>query len=84
MTKSGLDVVERTIGDLRVAIDRSLCVGFAQCVDVAEEAFEVGDDEVVEFVRPEQVSRDRLIEACGACPVEALKVFDSDGNQLVP
>jgi ferredoxin len=84
MAKTGLDTVERTIGDLRVAIDRSLCVGFAQCVDVAEEAFEVGDDDVVEFVSPEQVGRDRLIEACQACPVEALKVFDADGRQLVP
>jgi hypothetical protein len=35
MTKSGLDLIERTIGDLRVAIDRSVCAGFAQCVDVA-------------------------------------------------
>jgi ferredoxin len=84
MAKSGPDVVERTIGDLRVAIDRSLCVGFAQCVDAAEEAFEVGDDDVVEFVSPEQVSRERLIEACRTCPVEALKVFDADGTQLVP
>jgi hypothetical protein len=25
-----------------------------------------------------------LIEACSACPVGALKVFDSDGNQLLP
>lgn len=84
MAKTGLDTVERTIGDLRVAIDRSLCVGFAQCVDVAAEAFEVGDDDVVEFVSPEQVSRDRLIQACTACPVEALKAFDSGGTQLVP
>jgi ferredoxin len=67
-----------------VAIDRNLCVGFAQCVDAAGEAFEVGDDDVVEFVSPEQVSRERLIEACRACPVEALTVFDADGTRLVP
>jgi ferredoxin len=81
---SGLDLVERTVGDLRIVIDRSLCVGFAQCVDAAEEAFEVGDDDVVEFVSPELVSRARLIEACKTCPVEALKVYESDGAQLVP
>lgn len=84
MTESPAQVVERTIGDLRIAIDRNLCVGFAQCVDVAEEAFEVGDDDVVEFASPEQVARERLIAACQACPVEALRAFDPDGTQLVP
>lgn len=85
MTRSGLDrSVERIVDDLRVVIDRSLCVGFAQCVDVAEDAFEVGEDEVVTFVSPERAGRQRLIDACRACPVEALKVFDSTGAQLVP
>jgi ferredoxin len=78
------DVVKRTIGDLRIVIERDLCVGFAQCVDVAEEAFVIDDDEMVGFLDPEHTDRQRLIEACKACPVEALRVFDQDGNQLVP
>jgi ferredoxin len=79
-----LELVERTIGDLRVAINRDLCVGFAQCVDVSDEAFEMGDDDVVVFHAPERVSRERLIEACRSCPVEALRVIDTDGTQLAP
>jgi ferredoxin len=78
------DAVERTVNGLRVVIERSLCVGFAQCVDVAEEAFVVDDDDVVDFESPEQVTRERLIDACKACPVEALLVFDADGTQLAP
>lgn len=78
------DAVERTVNGLRVIIERSLCVGFAQCVDVAEEAFVIDDDDVVAFASPEQVTRQRLIEACRACPVEALVVFDADGKQLAP
>lgn len=78
------DAVERTVNGLRVVIERSLCVGFAQCVDVAEEAFVIDDDDVVAFASPEQVTRQRLIEACRACPVEALVVFDADGKQLAP
>jgi ferredoxin len=76
--------VERTVDGLRIVIERKLCVAFAQCVDAAEDAFEVADDDVVAFTAPEQASRERLIEACRACPVEALKVFDRDGTQLVP
>jgi ferredoxin len=78
------DMVERTVDDLKVVVQRGLCVMFAQCVDVAEDAFEVGDDDVVAFTTPERVERERLIEACRVCPVEALLVFDADGKQLVP
>jgi ferredoxin len=79
------DVVERMIGDLTVRIERSLCVGFAQCVDESELAFQMDDEEdVVVFERPEQETRERLLHACKVCPVEALVVLDADGNQLVP
>ena len=78
------DAVERTIDGLRVVIERSLCVGFAQCVDVAEEAFVIDDEDVVAFAAPERVARQRLIDACKACPVEALLAFDADGTQLAP
>jgi ferredoxin len=78
------DAVERSIGDLTVSIDRSRCVGFAQCVDESAQAFQLHDDEKVAFVVPEQVTREDLLRACGACPVEALLVVDRDGRQLVP
>lgn len=79
------DVVERTVGDLTVRIERALCVGFAQCVDESELAFRVhDDDDVVDFESPEDETRERLLHACKVCPVEALVVLDGEGNQLVP
>ena len=72
------------MGGLRVQIDRTLCVGFGDCVGVAPEAFVVADDGVVVFVAPEQVDRGRLIAACDACPVDALTVWDETGTQLAP
>ncbi len=55
------DVVERVIGDLTVRIERSLCVGFAQCVDESELAFQIDDDDdVVVFESPEQETRERF------------------------
>jgi ferredoxin len=83
--RSARDLTERTIGDLRVRIDRSLCVGFAQCIDESELAFTMPDeDDVVSFNRPEKETRERLLQACRACPVEALLVLDAEGNQVVP
>lgn len=78
------DIVERTVGDLILRIDRSLCVGFAQCVDESDEAFGIDDDDIVYFESPDQVSRADLLRACEVCPVEALRVLDADGNQLIP
>jgi ferredoxin len=77
------DVV-RVVDGLTVRIERNLCVGFAQCVDVSEEAFALDDNDKVVFEAPDHVTREQLMQACRACPVEALHVLDADGNQLVP
>jgi hypothetical protein len=42
------------------------------------------DDDVVAFETPENETRERLLQACKVCPVEALVVVDADGNQIVP
>ena len=78
------DVLERTVGNLTVRVDRTLCVGFGDCVQEAPEAFRLDEEEVVVFESPEQVERERLLRACEVCPVDALSVFDAGGNQLVP
>lgn len=75
---------ERAIDGLRVRIDRTLCVGFGDCVTEAPEAFALDGDDVVEFVAPERVGRERLLRACASCPVDALTVWDSNGTRLVP
>jgi ferredoxin len=75
---------ERRVGGLRIRIDRSLCVGFADCIEAAPEAFTLDGDNVVVFTQPERVARDRLLAACDACPVDALSVWDEDGTQIVP
>ena len=77
-------VVERTVGDLTIRVDRTLCVGFGDCVQEAPEAFRLDEEDVVVFEAPEQVERERLLRACEVCPVDALSVFDAGGNQLVP
>ena len=76
---------ERTLGDLTVRIDRTLCVGFGDCVTLAPGAFELDDEDVAVFLPgADGVDRARLLEACGACPVDAITVWDADGRQVVP
>ena len=78
------DFEERTVGDLRVRIDRTLCVGFGDCVTEAAEAFVLDENGVAVFARPEAVDRERLLRACDACPVDAITVWNDTGSQIVP
>lgn len=76
---------EKVLHDLRIRIDRSLCVGFGDCVAVAPDLF-VLDDEGIAIFRDTaaQVERDVVLEACRACPVDALTALDPDGRQIAP
>ncbi len=75
---------ERMVNGLRVCIARDLCVGFGDCVTAAPEAFRLDTEEIVVFVRPEEVERELLLRACDACPVDAITVWDAEGRQIVP
>lgn len=77
------EIEERVVGDLTIRIDRSICVGFGHCIDEAQEAFRLEDDNLVTFAEPERVTRDRLVAACEACPVGALSAVTASGEQLV-
>lgn len=79
-----MSATERVVGGLRVRIDPTLCVAFGDCIEIAPEAFRLDAEDVVEFVAPETVERHRLLEACRACPVEAITVVDGDDRPLVP
>ena len=78
------DFEERIVGSLRVRIDRTLCVGFGDCVTEAPDAFVLDDTGTAVFVTPELVDREQLLRACDVCPVDAITVWDGDGQQLVP
>lgn len=76
---------ERTISGLTVRIDRTLCVGFGDCVTAAPDAFELDAEDVAIFrADAATVARAELLRACAACPVDALTVVDAAGRQLVP
>jgi len=78
------DHEERTVGELRVRIDRTLCVGFGDCITEAPEAFVLDASGTAVFVNPGAVERARLLRACDACPVDAITVWNATGAQIVP
>ena len=78
------DFDERVVGGLRVRIDRTLCVGFGDCVKESPDAFALHEENLVVFAAPESVTREALLRACASCPVDALTVWAEDGRQVVP
>jgi ferredoxin len=81
---------------MRIEYDREVCIGMFQCV--AEwDAFErdesagkavLADSEETEedvFVReiPEDAEFDAKF-AARVCPVDAIRIYDDDGEQLIP
>jgi ferredoxin len=80
-----LDFLERKVGSLTVRIDRTTCIGTANCAKVAPELFRLDDERIVTFSEPAaEIPADRVVEACDVCPVDALSAFDEDGRRLVP
>jgi len=81
---------------MRIEYDRDTCTGMFQCVDEwaaftkdldAGKAVLEGSEEVEpgRFVR--EVAEDEAFDAKMAarvCPVEAITLYDDDGEQLVP
>jgi ferredoxin len=79
------ELVERRVfGELTVEIDRTLCVGFGDCVEQGPELFELDDEGIVRFLPDAtEVVRERLLLACDVCPVDALTVYEA-GARIVP
>lgn len=79
------DVEERRINGFTVRIDRLLCVGFGDCIDVAPDLFEFDDEGIAIMLTPlPDADEGHLRAACESCPVDALTLLDADGNQVVP
>lgn len=75
--------IDRVVHGLRVVIDRDLCVGFGDCVTEAPVAFDLDDEGIAVLTMPEDVHLSVLMDACAACPVDAITVYE-DGVAVIP
>ncbi|GAA0295933.1 ferredoxin [Halarchaeum salinum] len=81
---------------MRVEFDRDACIGMYQCVVEWEDGFEedrdsgkailIDGEEDTEDVYVRDVPVDAELDAkfaARACPVDAISVYDDDGDQVV-
>lgn len=68
----------------RVEVDRDVCIGAAPCVTVAPGVFQLDEENKAYVVDQKAADDETILLAAQACPVQAIKVFDEDGNQIYP
>lgn len=69
---------------MRAEVDRDLCIGSAMCVATAPDVFELDDEGLSKVVDQEAGDEDLLRDAAEGCPVQAVLLFDDEGNQVYP
>ena len=81
---------------MRIEFERDTCIGMFQCVaewdeferdEDAGKAILNGSEEVEPDLFAREVPEDAELDAKFAartCPVDAITVYDDDGNQLIP
>ncbi|MBY8342498.1 ferredoxin [Streptomyces spinosirectus] len=57
-----------------IEVDRSVCIGSAQCVNRAEGAFRLDSAMQSHPVEPETDANERILAAAESCPVEAIVI----------
>jgi len=79
------DFSEQKISGLNIKIDRTTCIATTNCIKVAPDVFELDKENICSFKSSlDDIEKERLIEACSVCPVNALTAVDINGKQMVP
>jgi len=70
--------------DIKVRIDRDLCVGLGNCVAIAPSVFQLDKENKAIILNSATVDEDTLRMAAASCPEHAVILEDETGNQLYP
>lgn len=74
-----------SIRNLKVRVDRDLCIGAATCAAVAPKAFHVDHEaKAIVLDTADQETDDAIIEAAKACPVAAIIIENEKGEKVFP
>ncbi|MBI3956987.1 MAG: ferredoxin [Candidatus Kerfeldbacteria bacterium] len=69
---------------MKVILDRSVCIGAADCAIIAPETFALDDEGKAVLKNPQGNDLATILEAAKSCPVACIYVFDDDGKQIWP
>ncbi|MCX8052793.1 MAG: ferredoxin [Armatimonadetes bacterium] len=68
----------------RIVVDRNKCQGIGACVGAAPDVFEIDSEGKSTVVNPEGADDETILTAAEACPLEAITLYDEEGEQIYP
>jgi ferredoxin len=68
----------------KIEVDREACIGAAPCVAVAPGVFKLDDENRAVVLDASAADAETILLAAQSCPVQAVTLFDEDGNQIYP
>jgi len=68
----------------RIVVDRTKCQGIGACVGTAPDVFEIDREGKAVVIDAEGADDDTILAAAEACPLEAITLFDEEGEQAYP
>jgi len=79
------DELKVRIRNLKVWIDRDLCIGAATCVAIAPKTFNLDSEaKAIILDTATEESDETIIEAARACPTVAIFIEDEKGQRIYP
>jgi ferredoxin len=67
------------LATMRIVVDLNRCQGFGQCVFLAPKVFALHGEEVLLYdPGPDDAQRLQVLRAAAACPVQAIRVEQTD------
>jgi len=68
----------------KIEVDREVCIGAAPCVTVAPGVFQLDDENKAIVIDAHGADDDTILLAAESCPVQAIKLFGENGEQIYP
>lgn len=68
----------------KIVVDRDLCIGAAPCVTVAPGVFQLDEENKAIIVDAKGADDDTILLAAESCPVQAILLYDEDGERIYP
>ena len=71
--------------NLKVKVDRDLCIGAATCIAIAPKSYVLDSEAKAVILKSiDEESEQTIIDSAKGCPVAAIIIEDDKGNKIFP
>jgi len=68
----------------KIKVDREACIGAAPCVTVAPGVFKLDEEDKATVSDANGADAETILLAAQACPVQAISLYDENGDRVYP